>query len=268
VFWFQALSRWLCFEEQDPAALGETCSGARRCGEGLHCTNNENDQYGSCERLCSPPSSDTVGLGGCEEPLACVALAGGELGLCRERCEPYPRSGTSGGYGCQDPEATCLPLAAADFASAPWGLCSPDNGRVAPGQACGTPNTLGNECVDYGFCVEWGACLPLCEPLSTGQCDAYPELYCSGGIPLRGRLDLSVCAFSNALVGVGEECATEFVGLTCIDDSSICLDLDGVPECYRVCRAAVPSDCPEGQRCRSEGLEPDLAAPWMGVCDE
>ncbi len=255
------ITNWICDERDVPrGAEGEPCVGAAElCEEGLTCLDIGTPAVPepTCVVECEPGSDCAAGD-------ICVNAAADGFGFCLDECSPYPRSST----GCAADD-TCFPFVSdTTRAVEPEGYCSGDPGTVGAGGLCPNPGFLGGACEDFAVCLDLaedgsGECLPLCDPFASGQCSSYPSFStCSGVPPLVGELAFSFC--TDAQPGsIGGFCFEE--GFPCSADGSLCLDMTGFgAECLQVCRVGFP-DCDSGT-CRTDGLNPDVVPPYMGLC--
>ncbi|MFT6626931.1 MAG: hypothetical protein ACJA1R_000183 [Flavobacteriales bacterium] len=212
------------------------------------------DVPGESDQVCSP-----------------TTIAG--LGFCNEGCNPYPRTGAVGGYGCEDDTNTCQPFVQTeDRAVLPQGTCGDDEGTALGLEDCNNSGFLGGDCADFAVCLgddedsTAGSCLPLCEPVSQGQCAEFGGTTCSGVLPLVGQLNFSFCTDSFTPGESGGRCDVEDEGISCAADSTICLDISGGPICHPICREGIEGDCPDGLTCRTGQLNPDVVPTFMGLC--
>ena len=212
----------------------------------------------------------TVNLPG-EASNVCFPLAAEGLGFCIEGCAPYPRLGADGDYGCAD-GGSCRPFlpGGAGTAGDPEGVCLGLDFMYSDFESCDT--NFGFECDDFGLCLdldfdanEEPICMPLCEPLSEGQCPT--DTVCSPLFPLFGNGDISHCDPNFSDGSVGDACtpvSAEGAPNPCEDDGTLCLDTGMGSFCTAVCRAG-EDDCPMGTSCQS-GVFSDPIPSFMGIC--
>lgn len=193
-------------------------------------------------------------------------------GVCKESCQPYPRTGLDNYPGCDDTADSCLPFAPQEepTEAGPGGYCQPNDGDAAPFEACDNGiGVLGGGCADLAVCLsdegtaEGGVCLPLCDAFGEG--DLCGDATCSGVPPLLGSWELSFCIDDAQAGDVFGDCAEE--GLPCAADSTLCLDIGDGPTCYPVCRDGF-DDCADfdGVECVTGELNPDVVPTFMGLC--
>ena len=263
VFGRFGVNAWICDETVGArGAEGEPCEGPRElCEGGLVCLDLGDDEFSDprCTRECRPPGAEDCGASE-----ICVRSPDISYGFCLDECDPYPRGADRCG-----PTDMCIPFVTSTTSAVePDGYCAPDSGTVGPGGRCSNDGFLGGDCEDFGLCIDLeddgsAECLPLCDPFASGECLPYPGMTtCSSIPPLLGELRLSFCV--DAQPGSeGSVCFEE--GAPCSEDGTICLDMTGFgAECHHVCRVGFP-DCRSGS-CRTDGLNPDVVPPYMGLC--
>jgi hypothetical protein len=238
-FAFTQTTGWACLPAPEGVVPeGEECrKGLDVCASGTRCFDptGTGGANARCLRACDLTTAGDT----CEDGLVCAREPGGDGYACVEECALFPRQGT-GGYGCEAPSTTCLPL------SFPRSVCVVDEAELVAGDACANDRAFG-ECEDGGYCVALAlggepGCHALCKPGASPSgcaegsvCNPRPLYDGVGGI--------GVCDPEPLSGAEGDACAVP--GRACSAPGTLCLDLGDGPLCRRACGS--PSDCPESR---------------------
>lgn len=276
------VNAWMCaaLAIETPVAAGQPCEqrvGNRGvCEDGYLCTSPLGSAQTVCMQTCDL-AAEIARPGASCSPLptgsaVCLPTGVGDLSLCYESCDPYPRTG-GGGYGCSDPSNTCATtLQRRDGAVDVVGYCIRDAGRIPAYGNCTAVGQLAGDCADRAACLYATRdairpqCLPLCEPFSTEANACEGDATCAGLWILSGNYDLAYCEPPRQPGNAFERCNT--IGTSCAGDGTICLRTTAAPDgaCLPVCREGF-NDCaryPGRRTCVTGTLEGVLS--FMGVC--